>query len=123
MVLDGAPGVIDFQDAVLGPISYDLMSILLDRYISWPRAQLERWMEAFRQQVAPSVAPEQWLRWCDFMGLQRNLKIIGIFARLAHRDGKSGYLLLVPRFADYVRDVLKRYNELKPYQALLEPRL
>ena len=69
------------------------------------------------------MAPETWLRWCDFMGLQRNLKIIGIFARLAHRDGKTGYLSLVPRFADYVRDVLIRYNELKPYQALLEPRL
>ncbi len=123
MVLDGAPGVIDFQDAVRGPISYDLMSILLDRYIAWPRDQLERWMEAFRQQVAPSVASETWQRWCDFMGLQRNLKIIGIFARLAHRDGKTGYLSLVPRFADYVRDVLIRYNELKPYQALLEPRL
>lgn len=123
MVCEGAPGVIDFQDAVLGPITYDLMSILLDRYITWPRPQLERWMEAFRCQVAPQVDAEDWQRWCDFMGLQRNLKIIGIFARLAHRDGKSGYLSLVPRFADYVRDVLHHYNELKPYQALLEPRL
>ncbi|MBB3048133.1 hypothetical protein FHR99_002399 [Litorivivens lipolytica] len=123
MVCEGAPGVIDFQDAVLGPLTYDLMSILLDRYITWPRPQLEGWMEAFRQQVAPQVAVADWQRWCDFMGLQRNLKIIGIFARLAHRDGKSGYLSLVPRFADYVRDVLHHYNELKPYKALLEPRL
>ncbi|WP_372748838.1 aminoglycoside phosphotransferase family protein [Litorivivens sp.] len=118
-----APGVIDFQDAVLGPITYDLMSILLDRYITWPRPQLEEWMEAFRLRVAPDVPRDTWRRWCDWMGLQRNLKIIGIFARLAYRDGKTGYLSLVPRFSDYVRDVLYRYNELEPYQELLEPRL
>lgn len=124
MYLGGAaPGVIDFQDAVCGPISYDLMSILLDRYITWPRPQLEAWMEAFRQRVAADVAPEQWLRWCDWMGLQRNLKIIGIFARLAHRDGKSGYLELIPRFVAYARDVLERYRELHDYLPLLEHRL
>ena len=120
---DAAPGVIDFQDAVRGPLSYDLMSILLDRYITWPRAQLEIWIEQFRLRVAPDCEPDQWLRWCDWMGLQRNLKIIGIFARLAHRDGKSGYLELIPRFADYVRDVLLRYKELQGYRSLLEHRL
>ncbi|HCS27570.1 MAG TPA: aminoglycoside phosphotransferase [Spongiibacteraceae bacterium] len=124
MVLGAAaPGVIDFQDAVCGPITYDLMSILLDRYITWPRAQLESWMNTFRRRVAPEVEPEEWLRWCDWMGLQRNLKIIGIFARLSHRDGKSGYLELIPRFADYVRDVLMRYSELQSYRTLLEHRL
>lgn len=117
------PGVIDFQDAVCGPLSYDLMSILLDRYIAWPRAQLEVWMEDFRQRVAPDIAPAQWQLWCDWMGLQRNLKIIGIFARLSHRDGKSGYLELIPRFAGYVRDVLGRYTELQDYRSLLEQRL
>lgn len=117
------PGVIDFQDAVCGPLSYDLMSILLDRYISWPRSRLEAWMEDFRLRVAPDVAPERWQRWCDWMGLQRNLKIIGIFARLAHRDGKNGYLELIPRFADYVRDVLARYPELQDYHRLVEHRL
>lgn len=118
-----APGVIDFQDAVLGPVTYDLMSILLDRYITWPRHQLEAWMEDFRLRVASDIPADIWIRWCDWMGLQRNLKIIGIFARLAHRDGKTGYLSLIPRFSEYVRDVLHRYNELKPYRRLLEPRL
>ncbi len=124
MYLDGeAPGVIDFQDAVRGPITYDLMSILLDRYIAWPRSKLETWMEAFRARVAPTTSVQEWRRWCDWMGLQRNLKIIGIFARLSHRDGKNGYLGLIPRFADYVRDVVNRYPELQGYSPLLEQRL
>lgn len=120
---DAEPGVIDFQDAVCGPISYDLMSILLDRYITWPRARLEAWMEDFRQRVAADIEPRLWQRWCDWMGLQRNLKIIGIFARLSYRDGKNGYLELVPRFAGYVSDVLNRYEPLRDYRELLEPRL
>ncbi|MFT5603073.1 MAG: aminoglycoside/choline kinase family phosphotransferase [Paracoccaceae bacterium] len=124
MYLGGAaPGVIDFQDAVLGPLTYDLMSILLDRYIGWPRPRLEAWMEEFRQRVAPEVDAHCWQRWCDLMGLQRNFKIIGIFARLSHRDNKSGYLELIPRFAGYVRDVLNRYAEFQDYLPLLEHRL
>ncbi len=117
------PGVIDFQDAVIGPVSYDLVSLLLDRYISWPRPQLEAWMEQFRQQVAAEVEPLTWRRWCDWMGLQRNLKIVGIFARLYYRDDKHGYLELIPRFADYVLDVIARYEEFAPCRDMLERRL
>ena len=113
---DGEPGIIDFQDAVLGPASYDLASWLWDRYISWPRASLEDWMEQARPLLAPLLEASHWQQCCDWMGLQRNLKIIGIFARLNYRDGKREYLELLPRFASYVRDVLPRYSAFKPVQ-------
>lgn len=116
----GALALIDFQDAVRGPVSYDLASLLWDRYISWPRDQIEAWIEAFRPRVAPDWAPERWLQAVDWMGLQRNLKIVGIFARLHHRDGKTGYLELLPRFWGYVRDTLGRYPELRAFDELLE---
>ncbi len=116
-------GVIDFQDAVCGPLTYDLASWLWDRYITWPRVDLERWMEQARQVLAPELAPEQWQRWCDLMGMQRNLKIVGIFARLHYRDAKPGYLAMIPRFADYLRTSFSLYAnkdpEFAPYQHLL----
>ncbi len=117
---DGGVGVIDFQDAVHGPITYDFISLLWDRYISWPRSRLESWMEEFRLLLAPEIAPGQWLRYCDWMGLQRNLKIVGIFARLHYRDGKPGYLEMIPRFWSYLADVLPRYTETRPMLELLE---
>jgi aminoglycoside/choline kinase family phosphotransferase len=117
---DGGVGVIDFQDAVRGPITYDFISLLWDRYISWPRSRLEGWMEEFRVQLAPQVATEQWTRYCDWMGLQRNLKIVGIFARLHYRDSKQGYLEMIPRFWSYLMDVLPRYAETRPMLELLE---
>ncbi len=113
-------GVIDFQDGVRGPISYDLISLLWDRYISWPRSRLEGWIEEFRQRVAPEVEAEQWLRYCDWMSLQRNFKIMGIFARLHYRDGKQGYLEMIPRFWSYLLDVLPLYAETQPMMELLE---
>ncbi len=113
-------GVIDFQDGVRGPLSYDFISLLWDRYITWPRSRLEGWMEQFRQQVAPEIEPEQWVRYCDWMGLQRNLKIVGIFARLHYRDGKVGYVEMIPRFWAYLMDVLPRYEETRPMLDLLE---
>jgi aminoglycoside/choline kinase family phosphotransferase len=115
-----SPGVIDFQDAVLGPITYDLVSLVWDRYISWPREKLEEWMEHFRLQLGLEIDPLTWQRWCDYMGLQRNLKVVGIFARLYYRDGKQGYLEMMPRFKSYVLDVIARYEELAPYRGLLE---
>ena len=119
--LDGGEiGIIDFQDALCGPVSYDLASWLWDRYISWPRAALEQWMCQSRPQLAPAMAEGDWIRCCDFMGLQRNLKIIGIFSRLHHRDNKSTYLELIPRFSAYVLDVLPRHVELTPYRPLLQ---
>lgn len=120
---DSQPGIIDYQDAVIGPVSYDLVSWLLDRYHTWPRHQLESWYEAFRRQMNIPVSTDQWLRWCDWMGVQRNLKILGIFARLAYRDKKISYLTLMPRFYDYIIDAAHRYTELQPLIALLQKRL
>lgn len=117
---NGDVGVIDFQDAVRGPLSYDLVSLLWDRYISWPRSRLEAWMEQFRQQVAAEIAAEDWVRYCDWMGLQRNFKIVGIFARLHYRDGKAGYVEMIPRFWSYLMEVLPRYEETRPMLDLLE---
>ena len=113
-------GVIDFQDAVSGPVSYDLVSWLWDRYISWSRAQLEQWCEQARLALAPAIKPAQWQQYCDWMSLQRNLKIVGIFARLNYRDGKSHYLALLPRFASYVLDVARRYPQLAFAAPMLE---
>jgi aminoglycoside/choline kinase family phosphotransferase len=111
--------VIDFQDACHGPLSYDLASLLWDRYITWPRARLEGWMEDFRIEAAPDRPTGQWIREVDWMGLQRNLKVVGIFARLAYRDGKTGYLDLIPRFWGYLQDVLPRYPEFRDFHELL----
>ena len=104
-------GIIDFQDAVIGPISYDFVSLVWDRYIHWPRQQIETWMEQFRQMLELEMKPEQWRRYCDLMGLQRNIKIVGIFARLYYRDGKQGYLEMIPRFFEYVTGTLRLYPE------------
>ena len=117
---EGNIGVIDFQDAVCGPLTYDLASWLWDRYITWPRPQLELWMLEARQQLAPDVDEQCWIRWCDLMGLQRNLKIVGIFARLHYRDNKASYLDMIPRFSAYVRAVLPRYPELAAYQDIFD---
>ena len=109
---DSTIGIIDFQDAVAGPISYDLASWIWDRYISWPRTEIENWMLLARESLSPRTEPKDWIRSCDLMGLQRNLKIVGIFCRLHYRDGKSGYLDLLPRFCQYIIDVLDLYPEL-----------
>jgi aminoglycoside/choline kinase family phosphotransferase len=119
------PGVLDFQDAVLGPLTYDLVSLLRDCYIAWPREQVEAWAVAYlerpaiRELVGP-VAAETWLRWFDFMGLQRHLKASGIFARLWHRDGKRGYLNDIPRTLRYMLQVTSVYPELERLHGLLE---
>jgi len=114
------PGIIDFQDGVCGPVTYDLVSLLWDRYISWPRERLEQWMEAARLRLAPDIPVSQWLRFCDLTSLQRNLKIVGIFARLKYRDGKDGYVEMIPRFYRYLLDVLGRYPEFSDQLRLLE---
>jgi len=116
----GGVGIIDFQDAVLGPISYDFISLVWDRYISWPRVRLEAWMEQYRQMLGATIEPDRWRRYCDLMGLQRNIKVVGIFARLYYRDGRTGYLEMIPRFYDYVTDTLRRYPEFSGMLALLE---
>jgi aminoglycoside/choline kinase family phosphotransferase len=113
-------GIIDFQDAVKGPLSYDFISLIWDRYIDWPRAQLENWMEDFRLKLGVDITPQQWLRYCDLMGLQRNIKIIGIFARLHYRDGKDGYIEMIPRFYNYVTSTLRHYPEFTGMLAIME---
>jgi aminoglycoside/choline kinase family phosphotransferase len=121
------PGVLDFQDAVVGAVTYDLVSLLRDCYIAWPRAQVEAWALAHqaRLQTLGMVGVEdaaQFLRWFDWMGVQRHLKAIGIFARLHLRDGKAGYLQDIPRTLGYVLEVSNRYPELAALQTLLRAR-
>ena len=113
-------GIIDFQDAVIGPVSYDFISLIWDRYIHWSRPQIEIWMEEFRLKLGLAIGPEQWRRYCDLMGLQRNIKIVGIFARLHYRDGKNGYIEMIPRFYDYVTETLRQYPEFTPVLDILE---
>ena len=119
-----APGIIDFQDAVIGAVTYDLVSLLKDCYIDWPREKIETWVKYFHTEaeslgIINKVSFDKFLRWFDLMGLQRHLKVAGIFSRLKHRDGKTGYLKDIPRTMDYVFDVLERYPEFKPLQKLL----
>ena len=113
-------GIIDFQDAVRGPLSYDFISLIWDRYIEWPRSQLEIWMEEFRAMLGLDIEPGQWLRYCDLMGLQRNFKVVGIFARLYYRDGKTGYLEMIPRFYEYLTNTLRLYPEFSGILDMLE---
>lgn len=117
---DGSIGIIDFQDAVHGPVSYDFISLIWDRYITWPREQIELWMEDMRQQLNLDISPTAWRRYCDLMGLQRNIKIVGIFARLFYRDHKQGYIEMIPRFYDYLLSTLKLYPEFSDLLEVLE---
>ncbi len=119
------PGVIDFQDALRGPIGYDLVSLLKDCYISWPRERVEKWVSGYRNLIRSQGGPgarddREFLRWFDLIGLQRHIKVLGIFARLWYRDGKSGYIRDLPRVLDYVRDTAARYPELAKFAALVE---
>ena len=114
------PGIIDFQDAVCGPLSYDFASLAWDRYIAWPRDRLEQWMLDLHKRFDLDCSLGEWIRQCDWMGLQRNLKIIGIFARLHYRDGKQGYLDMIPRFYGYLLDVMPRYPEFNNFLDFLE---
>ncbi len=124
MVLDGNTiGVIDFQDAVIGPITYDLVSLLRDCYIAWPESQVEQWrsgyFERLRQAGLIDCSPDQFKRWFDLMGLQRHLKAIGIFSRLHLRDGKSNYLGDIPRTLNHVATVCAAYPELAEFNTFL----
>lgn len=127
MIVPGAnPGILDFQDAVIGPVSYDLVSLLKDCYVQWPLPRVYAWADEFRQQLIAAgrieVGQTRWRRWFDWMGLQRHLKVLGIFARLNYRDGKSGYLNDLPLVLDYTLSVCARYGELAPFGQWLEAR-
>jgi len=121
-------GVIDFQGAVWGPITYDLVSLLKDCYLQWPREKVLGWACSYVQLAAdagllPPVGRSTLLRWFDLMGLQRHIKVLGIFARLALRDGKHQYLEDLPRVIHYVLDAAGRYPETAPLVQLFERQL
>ncbi len=118
-------GVLDFQDAVYGPITYDLVSLLKDAYISWEEDQVLDWTVRYWQSARQAGLPmsedfAEFYRDFEWMGAQRHIKVLGIFARLYHRDGKDGYLKDMPLVMDYLRRVCDRYIELKPFLRLLD---
>jgi aminoglycoside/choline kinase family phosphotransferase len=126
------PGVIDFQDAVAGPVGYDLVSLLKDCYIDWPRTRVEQWVGEYRSQLRLAPTGErrlggsneqEFLRWFDLIGVQRHIKVLGIFARLWYRDGKSGYLADLPRTLNYVREATQLYPELHALGQWIERRV
>jgi hypothetical protein len=124
----GALGVIDFQDAVTGPLTYDLVSLLRDCYVEWPPARVEAWAASFaaRAVAAGSMQPvpaATFRRWFDWMGLQRHIKVLGIFARLWLRDGKPGYLGDLPLVMRYTLDVASAYPETAPFAAWFRERV
>ncbi len=128
VTLSHNPGILDFQDAVLGPVTYDLVSLLRDCYVSWPKAQVEAWVRGyFELAVQSGVLREEhearFLRWFDLMGVQRHLKASGIFARLKQRDGKPGYLKDIPRTLGYITELSNAYPELADLGKLLQQRV
>jgi len=126
-VLPQHPGILDFQDAVQGPLTYDVVSLLRDCYLEWPPALVADWLEHFRCALHASGGPlidaEQLRQWFDLMGVQRHLKALGIFARLRHRDGKPEYLEHVPRVLGHVQAIAAQYPALHPLAELLRSRV
>jgi N-acetylmuramate 1-kinase len=125
MVAEPNPGVLDFQDAVEGPVSYDMVSLMRDAFISWTEEQVLDWTARYWEKAKRAGLPveadfaEFW-RGFEWMGLQRHLKVLGIFARLSHRDGKPAYLADTPRFVGYAHAVTTRYRALWPLAKLLD---
>ena len=123
----GNPGILDFQDAVEGPLTYDLVSLLKDCYVQWPAEQVWQWALEFYNgldaAVLERIDEEQFRRYFELMGAQRHLKAAGIFARLCHRDGKSAYLADVPRTLSYIVELGPRYPELEFVIELIESRV
>lgn len=121
------PGILDFQDAVEGPLTYDLVSLLKDCYVQWPAEQVWQWALEFYNgldaAVRERIDEEQFRRCFELMGAQRHLKAAGIFARLCHRDGKSAYLEDVPRTLSYIVELGPRYPELEFVIELIESRV
>ncbi|VXC93361.1 N-acetylmuramate/N-acetylglucosamine kinase [Pseudomonas sp. 8Z] len=118
------PGVLDFQDAVYGPVTYDITCLFKDAFLSWPEARVRSWLQDYWQRagqagIAVQSSLDEFLRASDLMGVQRHLKVIGIFARICHRDGKPKYLGDVPRFFAYIQAVLARRPELAELGELL----
>lgn len=121
-----SPGILDFQGALAGPVTYDLASLLRDGYIAWPRERVEAWVESYRLQLRDAGVIDEHIdrtrfrRWFDLTGLHRHIRVLGQFYRLWYRDGKPGYLADVPRIYHYVTSVARSYPELADFVALLE---
>jgi aminoglycoside/choline kinase family phosphotransferase len=125
MVSDPNPGVLDFQDAVIGPITYDIVCLMRDAFLSWEEERVLDWTARYWEQARKASLPvpadfADFWRQLEWMGLQRHLKVLGIFARLTYRDGKPKYVADTPRFAGYARAVARRYAPLAPLARLLD---
>ena len=129
MVLDDDTlGIIDFQDAVHGPLTYDVVSLLRDCYVAWPLEQVQQWAKDYFAKarsagLVGAISDEQLMLWFDWMGIQRHLKAVGIFARLNHRDGKTGYMNDIPRTLNYIVEVTGQYSTLEEFHNWLVRRL
>lgn len=128
LLKESRAGVIDFQDAVLGPVTYDLVSLLRDCYVEWEDewvySKLEQWHQLMvENRVIEPIAFDQLKYWFDLMGIQRHVKASGIFCRLCHRDGKTGYLADVPRTLGYIARVALRYPELEEFGAFVQQKV
>ena len=122
------PGILDFQDAVWGPVTYDLASLLKDCYIAWPPARVRDWVREYRDNLLEAgfkldVTAAEFLRGFDLVGLQRHIKVLGIFARLFYRDGKPQYLNDLPRVLDYARDTAANYPETAAFAEFIVRRI
>jgi aminoglycoside/choline kinase family phosphotransferase len=124
----GNPGILDFQDAVHGAITYDLVSLLKDCYIEWPHARVNQWALQYREQLRSAgfvldADEREFLRWFDLMGLQRHIKVLGIFSRLYYRDGKPGYLQDLPRVLGYTLTAASAYPETAEFARFIAERI
>jgi aminoglycoside/choline kinase family phosphotransferase len=122
------PGILDFQDAVWGPITYDLASLLKDCYIAWPPSRVRGWVLDYRERlleagVALNADAAEFMRWFDMIGLQRHIKVLGIFARLFYRDGKPQYLKDLPRVLKYTKDAAAAYPETEAFAGFIARRI
>ena len=125
MPVAGGLAVLDFQDAVLGPVAYDPVSLFKDAFLSWPPDRVAAWLAGYHARAAAAgvpvpASPERFLRDAELIGIQRHLKVLGIFARLNHRDGKPKYIADAPRFLAYLDEALPRHPELAPLAGVLD---
>lgn len=117
---DRISGMLDFQDAVIGALTYDAVSLLRDAYIQLEDDEIADWLECYRLQAAPQIDQETFVRWFDWMGLQRHIKVAGRFCRLNYRDGKDGYMSDIPLTLQYIRSVAGKYQEFDDFCLLLD---
>jgi N-acetylmuramate 1-kinase len=125
---DDNPGILDFQDAVSGPVTYDLVSLLKDCYVAWPAPRVRAWALGHRESLldggfALGATEREFIRWFDLAGLQRHIKVLGIFARLYYRDGKAQYLEDLPRVLRYTQDAAGQYAETAEFAEFIAARI